>query len=221
MKIKAAVFDWDGVLYDIAPSGFAKFNIVLVEFGMPTMTFENLRDISAPTVKESFERAGLSAEDALRARDRFAALHESEPPPSVFPDVPDTFRWLHERSVNIYVVTVRDETNIRALLEKHLLMPFVNGIRGDARPETRMAFLSQLPIDLGIAKDEMVFVDDSADMLEMARAIGCYRVGSARGLSSYARLAATQPDAIIHTLFAFQRYLNLWNGKNPPAPHNT
>ena len=149
MKIKVAVFDWDGVLYDSFAIYTAHLNTVLQLYGKLQITPEDNRArVSGPSIMETFRRCGIIEEhDLPDAVKMFLALTQGEPQPSIFTDVHDTLRWLKERSIKTYIASAHPEEEIRRLLVAYGLEEFVAGICGNASPQWKAYFICALIVD--------------------------------------------------------------------------
>lgn len=219
MKIKIAVLDWDGVLYDSTEAYVAIFNTVLGLYGRPQITLEDFREsISGPTAAETFKRCGLDKNDITCAVKLFLPLTRGGKRPMIFRDVHDTLRWLCDRHIKIFIASARPEKEIRRLLKLYDLEEFVTRVHGNANPQVKASFIRTLIIDNNISPDELIFVDDSVDVIRAVRFINCYVVASARGFCSYERLDAANPHKIIRNLKNLQGFINLIDEGERPRP---
>ena len=210
MKTKAAMLDWDGVLYDSFEIYTKHISEVLRRFGKPPITVQDNRErISAPSAEATLKRAGIDESDIGEAKCQFIELTRGEPRPTVFPDSYDTLRWLNHRDIKTFIASAHPEADIRRMLDSYGFSGFVTGVMGDRTPESKIEYLAYVMVDLGITVEEMVFVDDMDEVLELAHPIGCYLVASASGYCSYERLLRVRPDRIIHNLRNLQNFINL------------
>jgi len=209
MKTKVVVSDWDGVLCDSAEIYVAHFNTVLRHYGKEEITIEDFRaKVSCPLAKETFKRLGIEEHDLPDAFRQFMELARLGPQPNLFPYAYDTLRWLHDRSIAVYITSAHHEEDLGRFIGNYGLAGFLTGIRGDARPLDKINFLECVISARGILPDELVFVDDMDEIISLAERVGCYRVASASGFCSYERLRNARPDKIIYHLKGLQGFIN-------------
>ncbi|MDO8561055.1 MAG: HAD family hydrolase [bacterium] len=206
MKTKVVVFDWDGVLCNSAEIYVQHFNTVLAHYGKEPVTLWEFRESAKTTNKEFFLQYAIkNTEEATR---RFIALTRKEPRPNLFPDVHDTLRWLSHRGIETRVVSGHPKKDIERVLKLYGLDGMITNVKGGVSVPDKIQSLADVIIEKGITADELVFVDDMDEILKLAREIGCYVVGSARGFCSYTRLANAEPDKIMHNLKGLEGFIN-------------
>ncbi len=215
MKTKVVVLDWDGVLYNSAEIYVRHFNTVLGRYGKEPITLQEFRERAKTTVEEFFALFGI--DDIAEAKRQFIDLTRQEPRPMPFTDTNDMLRWLHHRSIETHIVSVHPDEDIKLLLAKYELASFVKSVTGNASPEDKILFVASIIALKQIDPDELMFVEDMDQTLELAATVGCYRVASARGFCSYERLVCAKPDKIIRNLKNLQGYINYIHYSHEPV----
>ena len=216
--IRAAVFDFDGVVLESAD--------------IKTHAFAALFDGDERAVAHHLEHAGISryekfrhitveilgrpydAEEEQRLGDRFSALVLEEVLRCPF--VPGARELLERRSAQarLFVASGTPEPELRDIVRARGLEPFFAGVYGT--PATKDVIAARILADEGIAPHEAIFVGDAMTDLLGARAVGMPFVG---------RIPAGEPDPFageqVHTVATMAELDDQWDALSttpPPVP---
>lgn len=194
VPLRAVVFDWDGTLADSAEATFRSYAVVFESFGIP-FGRDRFRDTYSPNWHRTYEAVGLptSAWDEADARWLAAyARHES-------PLLPGARAALDRLSPRLALglVTSGDGSRVRGelvrlrLAEAFAVALFAADVtRRKPHPEGLLRALERL----GVPPAEAVYVGDSPEDVEMARAAGARSVAIPGGYPNREALLASGAD---------------------------
>ena len=182
--VGGVLFDLDGTLADTAGDIGRALNRCLEERGLKTLPVADVSRLigrgSAILIDRAARAGGHTLDDAEQAAllerffEHYGALEESnESDATVYPDVPETLRTLHEAGVRIAVVTNKQHRFATALLHQLTLMDWVDVVVGGDTCERRKPDpqpLLHACETLGIAPAEAIMVGDSINDVTAARA---------------------------------------------------
>ncbi|UIJ70946.1 phosphoglycolate phosphatase [Aurantimonas sp. HBX-1] len=188
---KAILFDLDGTLIDSAPDIHAALNETLASYGEPPFTLEAVTGMVGRGVPVLIERAyaalGKDIDPASRDKvvARFLAIYEPRATEltTMTAGASEATRILRERGIRLGVVTNKPDVATREILAHFglldLLDVVVGGDAGPAKkPEPGLLLLACERLELAV--DDVVFVGDSENDVDAARAAGM-RVVAVRG----------------------------------------
>lgn len=222
---RAILFDLDGTLIDSAPDIHESLNQTMESLGHPPFTLEAVIGMIGRGVPKLIERAHEALQIELdpstrdRIVDRFLKIYNPRATEltTLNAGASDTTRGFHQEGLPLGVVTNKPEAETLEIL-KHFgildLMAVVVG--GDAGPAKKPApgLLILACERLSIAPEDALFVGDSENDVEAAKAAGM-KVVAVRG--GYTRLGtdALGADLVIDRLDALPEALA---GLAPGAP---
>ena len=166
---KAVLFDLDGTLLDTLPGLTASVNHVMRAHGEPERTTDEVRAFVGNGVRKLIARAAAGGE----ARPDFETLladyrshydaHAAEGS-RPYPGVPELVSALRARGVALGVVTNKDESVSRALVERFFPGAFAVVVGGNAgrAPKPDPANPRAALAALGVAPHEALYVGDTA-----------------------------------------------------------
>jgi phosphoglycolate phosphatase len=180
---KAVLFDLDGTLIDSAPDIHASLNQTLESLGEPPFLIEAVIGMIGGGVPKLIERAyaalGKDLDPASRDRvvERFLAIYKPRATEltTLNAGASDTTRTLGESGLPIGVVTNKPDIETREILAHFGLLDLMTVVvGGDAGPEKKPApgLLLLACERLGLVPGEVVFVGDSENDVDAARAAG-------------------------------------------------
>ncbi|MEX6505401.1 phosphoglycolate phosphatase [Jiella sp. M17.18] len=198
---KAVLFDLDGTLIDSAPDIHAALNETLASYGEPPFTLDAVTRMVGGGVPKLIERAYAALDKELdpASRDkivaRFLSIYEPRATEltTLCAGASEVTRDLREAGVRLGVVTNKPAAATRAILEHFGLLDLLDiVVGGDAGPPKKpepglLLFACET---LGLAVDDIVFIGDSENDVEAAKAADM-AVIAVRG--GYTRIA---PDAL-------------------------
>ncbi|WP_152044858.1 phosphoglycolate phosphatase [Aureimonas psammosilenae] len=188
----AILFDLDGTLIDSAPDIHAALNETLESYGEPPLTLDAVTRMIGRGVPVLIERAyaalGVEIDPATRTKvgERYTAIYEARATQSttLMAGVSDLLRDLHEKGVRLGTVTNKPGAATRTVLDHFGLLPLmavvVGGDAGPARKPEPGLILHACE-QLGLRPEEAVFVGDSENDVQAARAAGMPVVAVAGG----------------------------------------
>ncbi len=215
--IELVMFDLDGTLVDSAPDIAAIVNNILEEEGLPEVSLPMIRSwigygarhtVSTAYIYSS-ARAGKDHPvepsslifDRLMAR--YSALHSANcgVRSTVYPGVPEALEQLRRLSVQLAVVTNKEESFARELLLSVGLARWFSVVVGGDTLTTRKPDAAPLRHCLamhGVSADQALMLGDSAVDVKAARAAGVRAVLVRYGYS--AGIEAVLADATVESL---------------------
>ena len=201
-KIKAIVFDWDGVIVDSMPMAALVIQATAASYGVQISVEKILATYFQP--KEAFYKSiGIEIKDFNELDKRQAAndnkyLFNSHP--TLFSDVLRTLQKLKDRRFILGVGTQRNHDNIQNEVEMRGLQAFFpaeNLFGGFQTKEEMLIFLIK---KMDVASDELIYVDDLPSGITTARKVGAKSAAISRHESGKARLKAERPDYFLDSL---------------------
>lgn len=180
---RAVLFDLDGTLVDSAPDIHEALNETLASLGEPPFTLEAVIGMIGAGVPKLIERAyaGLAKEIDPASRDRvvarFLALYKPRAArlTTLNAGASEATRRLKEEGRGVGVVTNKPDAETREILAHFGLLDLLDVVvGGDAGPEKKPApgLLLLACERLGMAPGDVLFVGDSENDVEAARAAG-------------------------------------------------
>ena len=201
--IRAVLFDWDGTLADTAEASYRCYVRMFAEFEIP-FDRETFARTYSPNWYHTFRQIGLDEQHWSRADERWLAHFANERV-----DLLDGARHLLEtltaRGLATGIVTSGGRERVERELELHGLIDHLQErVYGcdvkekKPHPEGLLLCLDRLRM----RAEEAVFVGDSPEDIEMARAAGVYSVAVTGGYPNRDALLASKPDAYTDSLRA-------------------
>ncbi|MEK7107475.1 MAG: HAD-IA family hydrolase [Patescibacteria group bacterium] len=199
-KIRAIVFDWDGVIVDSMPMIARGIQDTAKSYGVHV----SVDDVLATYVQPRhifYENLGIKIEDVEELNARHAdniSKHFSEP--KLFGDVLPALAQLSAKGVKMGVAS--NDTGPRIPQEVKILgletfIPLENIMsRRKRKPEK----LTDLIAQFGIAPAELLFVGDLPSDITAAKKVGVKSAAIARHETGKARLKAMKPDYFLDSL---------------------
>lgn len=211
---RLVMFDLDGTLMDSVPDLAAAVDAMLRQLGRAPAGIARVRDWvgngSATLVRRAL--AGGFATEAVdpalaeRALALFMQAYEGgHALTTVYPGVPPVLDWLRERRVPLAVITNKPARFVEPLLaEKGLGGRFAWIVGGDtlAQQKPHPAGLQHVLAQAGVAAGEALFVGDSRNDVQAARAAGVRCVALTYGYNHGRPIAEESPDLVLDDLRA-------------------
>lgn len=201
-KIKAIVFDWDGVIVDSMPIAALVIQATAASYGVQISVEKILATYFQP--KEAFFKSvGMNVTNMAELRARHSDndnkyLYNSNPP--LCSDVLPTLTQLADKQFKLGVVSGRNTANIQievARYELQKLLPSEYLIGGENSKEENLATLTER---LGIVSNELLYVGDLPSDITTAKNVGMKSAAICRYESGKARLKAEKPDYFLNSL---------------------
>ena len=195
--VKAVIFDWDGTIVDSAEPTYRCYERLFAELGV-AFDRETYARTYSPNWYQTFRALGVPEERWPHADARWLA-HFAEETIELIDGARDALRELASRGVDIAIVTSGSRDRIVREIEAHGLAEVIRECvcgsdvaQKKPHPAALRLCLSRLDVGAGDA----VYVGDSPEDVEMARAAGVYAVAVPGGYPNRDALAASRPDAV-------------------------
>ena len=216
--VKAVIFDWDGTLVDTAEASYRCYVRLFDELGI---AFD--RDVYARTYSpnwyHTFRQLGLPEERWPHADERWLT-HFAEESVELIDGVRDALAELAHRGIVPAVVTSGSRDRVTREIRAHGLAGTIRECvfgtdvaRKKPHPEALELCVSRLGIDAADA----VYVGDSPEDVEMARAAGVFAVAVPGAYPNREALIASRPDAMHETVLEAVRALTSSAARPPSA----
>ncbi|GGJ05701.1 phosphoglycolate phosphatase [Halopseudomonas pertucinogena] len=207
------MFDLDGTLIDSVPDLAAAVDQMLAMRGRPPAGVERVREwvgngspmLVRRALAGSIEHEGVDDDEAaLALQDFLRAYDGSHDATTVYPGVSELLQWLRSRSVRLAVITNKPERFVAPLLEEKGLGSFDWIIGGDTLPVKKPdpAGLIRVMQEAGVAPQHSLFVGDSRNDVQAARAAGVKVVAVSYGYNHGRPIEEEQPDLLVDSLDA-------------------
>ncbi len=196
-RLRAVIFDWDGTLVDTAEASYRCYVRLFDELEIPFDRDTYARTYS-PNWYQTFRALGLPEERWEHADTRWLA-HFAEETVALIDGVRDALRELAERGIDAAIVTSGSRGRVTREIRAHGLAGAIRECvfgsdvtRKKPHPEALHLCIERLRVDPADA----VYVGDSPEDVEMARAAGIFSVAVPGGYPNREALIASRPDAM-------------------------
>jgi HAD superfamily hydrolase (TIGR01509 family) len=197
----AVLFDWDGTLVDSAGATFRCYQRLFESYGIP---FDRRRfeETYAPDWYQTYRQVGLPEGVWQEADARWLALYAHEATPPVAGALEAVTR-LASAGLSVGLVTSGDRGRVEGEIRAHgwdrLLTALVcAGESPRPKPAADPLFTALRRID--VEPRAALFVGDSPEDVQMARAAGVYVIGIPGGFPNRRALAEARPDHLAGSL---------------------
>lgn len=207
------LFDLDGTLTDSGEGITKCVKLALDHFGIPVESLDSLRYFVGPPLRESFLKAGVSAdkvEEAIavyRSRYTNVGLFENVP----YPGIRELLEKLTDQGHRLFVATSKPEEMAVRVLRKFDLFRYFERVCGatlDKSRDSKSAVIAYLLRSAGNAENAVMVGDTAFDVIGAAEH-GIPTIGVSWGYGSVEEMRASGAAAIANTaeelLFLLQR----------------
>jgi HAD superfamily hydrolase (TIGR01509 family) len=201
--IRAVLFDWDGTLADTAEASYRCYVQLFSELGIP-FDRETYARTYSPNWYQTFRALGLDEEHWSRADERWLA-HFANERIELLDGARHVVETLAARGLATGIVTSGSRGRVERELELHGLAEHLHErVYGcevkekKPHPEGLLLCLDRLRV----RAEEAIFVGDSPEDIEMARAACVYSVAVTGGYPNRQALLASKPDAYTESIRA-------------------
>jgi HAD superfamily hydrolase (TIGR01509 family) len=199
--LRAVLFDWDGTLADTAEASYRCYVRMFDEFAIP-FDRETYARTYSPNWYHTFRALGLDERHWSRADERWLA-HFANERIDLLDGARHVLETLTARGLVTGIVTSGSRARVERELEFHGLAEHLHErVYGSElqekkpHPEGLLLCLERLRV----SAEEAVFVGDSPEDVEMARAAGVYSVAVTGGYPNREALLASKPDAFTESI---------------------
>jgi HAD superfamily hydrolase (TIGR01509 family) len=201
VPLRAALFDWDGTLVDSAELSYRCYVAVFERFGVPFDRAAFERTYS-PDWYRTYRILGLD-ESHWPEADRLWQAHYATDAAALLPGARECLDRLRDAGLTLALVTSGERERVaREQAALGLAGTFAAMVCGGEtpnrkpHPEPLLVALARLDV----AAAESVYVGDSPEDVEMARAAGVFTVGIPGGFPNREALRRSAPDVMATSL---------------------
>ena len=247
--IRGVAFDLDGTLVDSAPGLTSAVDQALYALELPVageervvtwigngadvlmaraLTWARQERASQRSAqgKPSVDHADIPQEEQLRIlRKLFDRFYEEtvEEGSFLFPDVQETLSALHAKGIPLGLVTNKPTPFVAPLLEALDIAKYFSVVIGGDDVQNKKPHPDPLLLvasKLGIKPEQMLFVGDSRNDIQAAKAAGCPSVGLTYGYNYGESIALSQPDVIYDRINELLPALGLPHSENQESKND-
>ena len=247
--IRGVAFDLDGTLVDSAPGLTSAVDQALYALELPVAGEDRVitwigngadvlmeRALTWSRQERAFQRsaqgkpgvdhADIPQDEQLRVlRKLFNRFYEEtvEEGSFLFPDVVDTLSALHANGMPLALVTNKPTPFVAPLLEALDIAKYFSVIVGGDDVQNKKPHPDPLLLvasKLGIKPEQMLFVGDSRNDIQAAKAAGCPSVGLTYGYNYGESIALSQPDVIYDRINELLPALGLPHSENQESKND-
>lgn len=200
--IRAVLFDWDGTLADTAEASYRCYVRMFGELGIE-FDRETYARTYSPNWYLTFRALGVPEERWGHADTRWLAHFACEQI-ELIAGARELLASLVGRGLSTGIVTSGGRERVSRELEVHGLAPHIHeAVYGSdvthkkPHPEALELCLERMRV----RADEAVFVGDSPEDIDMAKAAGVYSIAVPGGYPNREALLAARPDQFVESLF--------------------
>lgn len=199
MTRRAVVFDWDGTLVDTAEASYRCYLRLFESYGIP---FDRriYAETYSPNWHHTYRILGLPEEHWVEADQRWLDFFEEEVVQTI-EGAAEVVSELRSRGYTVAVVTSGSRPRVEREIALHGF-EFAHCICGTdltnrkPHPEGLLLCLDRL----GIAPEEAIYVGDSAEDVQMAKAAGVYSIAVPGPYPNRDGLIASGADRFVESL---------------------
>jgi len=207
MRIKAALFDWNGTIMNDLNVGLQTCNHMLRYYNVPIVSKNRFRKTFDVPWFIFYERNGVPREriDLIKhQREYMKAYYSLAEKTKPRKNVRKVFDWLKKNKILIGILSFHLKKDIEKNLKKHNLDEYLNVIIGtntmeEAGTSENKKVKSALS-NLKISNDEIIYVGDMAHDLSEGKKYGFLVVGITNGWQSKDKLVKAKPDYLIEDM---------------------
>ena len=199
--LDGVLFDWDGTLVDSAEASFRCYESVFGGYGI---SFDRAAYAAtySPNWHRTYTAVGLPEDRWAEADAAWVAGYCRLEIP-LLPGAREAVERFAAAGLRQGIVTSGDRTRVTGELERHglahhfaALVCGSDGLAKKPHPEALLLALARMKV----APERAVYVGDSPEDIEMARAAGTHSVGVPGGFPNAEALARSRPDVFARTL---------------------
>ncbi|WP_408005179.1 phosphoglycolate phosphatase [Pseudomonas lopnurensis] len=209
---RLVMFDLDGTLMDSVPDLAAAVDATLLQLGRAPAGIERVRDwvgngsriLVRRALAGQYEHAGIDEDEAEVALALFMQAYAGgHALTRVYPGVRECLDWLAARKIGLAVITNKPSQFVAPLLEEKGLGGYFGWlVGGDTLPRQKPdpAALFWVMDKAGGTASESLFIGDSRNDVQAARAAGVRCVAVSYGYNHGRPIAEEQPDLVLDDL---------------------
>src|SRR3989338_62243 len=199
-KIKAIVFDWDGVIVDSMPMIARWIQETAISYGVQISADKILSTYFQPK-EEFYKSIGIKVKDMAELNARHTStLNKYSIDPKLFDDVVSTLKHLSDEGLTLGIASHQKTPDVQGDIDARGLRGFFaieNALGGEVKKEQKLLLLAK---KFGITPSELLFVGDLPSDISAAKKAGVKSAAIARHESGKARLKAMKPDYFLDSL---------------------
>ncbi len=210
-SFRGVIFDLDGTLIDSFLAIYESFNYTMRELRLPAYSYDDvLKTIGMPLEDVMAHVPGVTDPDyAVRVfRSKYETIYLDRT--TLLRGVRETVDALHKEGISMAVSTNKLGRYSRTLLE-HLGMSgyfrSIVGIQDGPRNKPYPDSIDRIVSELGLDKQEVVYVGDSLVDAQTAGNAGIEFIGVSTGPTTFSELAGARPYVVLDSLSKLPLYI--------------
>ncbi len=213
---KACIFDLDGTLLDTLSTIGGYMNEALAKAGLPTHPLERYKYFAGNGVRLLVERALTEAgvmtkENYDGVFATYNRLYDNAPNGKTvpYPHILSLLAALKEKGIKTAVLSNKPDFATRAVVKELLgeAIDVAHGGREGILLKPAPDSLFSLLAELGVEKEECLYIGDTGVDMDTAAAAGVFSIGVTWGFRDEAELSAHGACAIVHDPLEILSYL--------------
>ncbi len=199
--LRAVLFDWDGTLVDSAAASLRSYVRLFAAYGIAYGSGDFERTYS-PNWQRTYEMVGLPREKWDEADERWLTLYADEAN-ALLPGARETLARLQGAGLALGLVTSGSRARVERDLVRLAVGRFLGAVICDGDTPNRKPHPEPLQVALarlGVEPAAAVYLGDSPEDIEMARAAGVFAIGIPGGFPNQRALEASTPDLLASSL---------------------
>lgn len=209
--MKHLLFDLDGTLTDSGEGIIHCGQETLAHFGLEVPSYDDLRPMVGPPLRDSLRRFGVSEENMEEAVEvyRQAYVDHGQYENFPYPGVEDLLKKLHNDGYQLYVATSKPEVMAEHILKHFGLDQYFDVICGSTLDSNRITkadvirhLLKQLPKD-----EKILMIGDTIYDIEGANELGLPSIGVTWGYGDLPQMKAAGAIGIAESMDALHQMI--------------
>lgn len=200
MKYKAAIFDFDGTLFDTGVGITSCIKIALDEMNLPQLSQEDLESFIGPSLYDSFKnKCGLEGETVEIAIKTFRKYYHTEGiyQSYMYDGMKELLENLKATGIKVAIASSKPQIMIEKLLEKYNLFPLFDNIigsNGAERSSDKTKAIANSVRALGFDKSDCIMIGDRKFDINSAKEVGIDSVYALYGYGCKEEMEECGPD---------------------------
>ncbi|HWN11418.1 MAG TPA: HAD family hydrolase [Pyrinomonadaceae bacterium] len=199
--VSTLLFDWDGTVVDSAQLGLTAYEKAFAELGIP-FDHDTYRLVYSPNWLSVYEGLGLPKEHWQRADDLWTH-HYGQLTAGLIEGAGETLVQLREKGYRMGVVSSGNDCRVNREIDELGLSGFFEVVICHEQISNRKPHPEGLEIAmrvLGSAKNDVGYVGDTPEDIEMGKGAGVLTIGVRSDYPTSWKLELAQPDLLIESL---------------------
>lgn len=199
-KIKAVIFDWNGVIVNDARKVYNALMYVFDYYGYSDkkISFEEFRDEYILPWPDFYTKMGLDIKESELKSGVFISYFKTLPKADIFPDVLETLNWLKEKGIVLDILSSHKQELLELEMKQNNLENYFNNVYSAVINKTEK--IHEVVDAINHNPKHVLYVGDMCHDVETAKHVGVRSAVVTCGYNSKKTLMKSKPDFVLEKL---------------------